>query len=141
MSKKSLRVYFVVHETGLRTGTLMRTWDELFDRPPPAACGRTTDEVYADLETQLHRLEITEPGGVERYLWEEHFETRQVKVDVHPLSSIKKRLVIGKKEIPLLLTYAACPLEGGGFRVMVPRFGGWFDCGLHLRDYEPRPPA
>ena len=126
MKKKSLRVYFVEYEDGRRTGTLMRTWDTFFDRPAPSAYGATTEDVLDELESQLEERRITEQDVVERYLWEEHFETSTVKVAIFPLSSVAKRPVIGKKEIPLLLTYAHCPLAGGGHRVMVPRFGAWF---------------
>lgn len=126
MSKKSLRVYFVVHEDGRRTGTLMRTWDAFFDRPAPSAYGKTSEDVYDELEAKLEQMRLEDRDTLGRYLWEEHFETAKVKIGIFPLSSIKKRPVIGKKEIPLLLSYAYCPLKGGGFRVMIPRFGGWF---------------
>jgi ATP-dependent Clp protease ATP-binding subunit ClpC len=126
VSKKSLRVYFVVYEDGRLAGKLMRTWDSFFDRPAPAAYGATADDVYAELETQLERIFADDAEDLERYLWEERFETLTVPVDIHPLSSIERRAVIGKKRIPLVLTYAYAPLEGGGFRIMVPRFGGWF---------------
>ncbi len=126
MSKRSFRVYFVVYEDGHRTGTLMRTWDAFFDRPALSAYGTTSEDVRAELETKLEQMRMEGADGFERYLWEERFDTATVKVGIHPLSSVKKRPVIGKKEIPLLLTYAYCPLKGGGFRVMVPRFGAWF---------------
>jgi ATP-dependent Clp protease ATP-binding subunit ClpC len=126
VSKKSFRVYFVVYEDGRRLGTLMRTWDNFFDRPAPAAYGPTADDVYAELESKLEALRREDPADVDRYLWEERFDTATVPVDVHPLSSIERRPVIGKKKIPLVLSYAYAALEGGGFRVMLPRFGGWF---------------
>ena len=126
MSKASLRVHIVVHEDGRRTGKLLRTWDGFFDRPALAAYGITTQDVFDELEAKLEGQQIEAPGTLARYLWQEDFRTQKVKVDVHPLSSIKKRPVIGKKEITLMLTYASCPLKGGGFRVMLPRFGGWF---------------
>jgi ATP-dependent Clp protease ATP-binding subunit ClpC len=126
VSKKSFRVYMVVYEDGRRTGTLMRTWDEFFDRPPPAAYGATAEDVYAELEAKLRQMDVEQNDKVERYLWDETFEAHRVRVDVHPLSFIKKRPVIGKKDIPLLLTYASCKLKEGGYRIMVPRFGGWF---------------
>ncbi len=126
MSKRSLRVHIVTHEDGRRTGKLLRTWDALFDRPAPSAYGATTADVFEELEAKLEALHLESKGAVERYLWEEDFGTQKVRVDIHPLSSIKKRPVIGKKEIPLLLTYAYCALKGGGYRVMLPRFGGWF---------------
>ncbi|MBX3230998.1 MAG: ATP-dependent Clp protease ATP-binding subunit [Labilithrix sp.] len=116
----------VVHEDGRRTGKLLRTWDGVFDRPAPSAYGATTQDVFEELEAKLEALELESRGSVARYLWEEDFRTQKVRVDIHPLSSVKKRAVIGKKEIPLHITYAYCPLKGGGYRVMMPRFGGWF---------------
>jgi ATP-dependent Clp protease ATP-binding subunit ClpC len=126
MSKKSLRVYFVVYDDGRRMGRLMRTWDKFFDRPAPSAYGVTDADVYDELETQLERLRVQDPQDIERYLWEERFETLTVPVEVHPQSSIERLPVIGKKKIPLVLSYAYAALEGGGFRVMLPRFGAWF---------------
>ena len=126
---KSLRVYFVPHgERGRRrtTGILMRTWDAVFDAPPPAAFGASEDEVLADLERQLLARAATGEDRIDRYLWEESFSVREIRVDVHPLSSVAKRAVIGKKSIPLRIAYAHCPMPGGGHRVMLPRFGGWF---------------
>lgn len=39
---------------------------------------------------------------------------------------VKKRTVVGaRREIPLRLTYCACKLPQGGYRVMLPRFGWW----------------
>ncbi|WP_394846933.1 AAA family ATPase [Pendulispora brunnea] len=126
MSGKSFRVYFVMHEDGHRTGTLMRTWDEFFDRAPPSAYGVTPEDVFAELESKLERMRIERSDRIERYLWDVPFQVHRVRVDVHPMSFVKKRPVIAMKEIPLLLHYAACALEGGGYRIMVPRFGGWF---------------
>jgi ATP-dependent Clp protease ATP-binding subunit ClpC len=126
MSKGSLRVHVVVHEDGKRTARLLRTWDSLFDQPPPSAYGATMDDIYAELEAKLEVMMLESKTELSRFLWTDEFRTQTIHVDVHPLSSIKKRPVIGKKEIPLVLTYAYAPLKGGGFRVMLPRFGGWF---------------
>ena len=126
MSKKSLRVYFVDHGDGKKSGTLLRVWDNFFDRPPPAAFGTTESDILELLEQELASLEAETAGELQRYLWDETFATREVRIAVHPRTTIKKRPVIGKKEIPMTLTYAYCKLAGGGFRVMVPRFGGWF---------------
>ncbi len=126
MSRGSFRVHVVVHEDGQRTGRLLRTWDSFFDQPAPSAYGKTNEDLYAELEAKLEVMLVESKDALSRFLWEEEFRTQTIKVDVHPLSSIKKRAVIGKKQIPLILTYAYCPLKGGGFRVMLPRFGGFF---------------
>jgi ATP-dependent Clp protease ATP-binding subunit ClpC len=119
-------VYFVDHGEAGKTGSLLRQWDRFFDTPPPAAFGATERDVYAQLEQQLAEMEAETPGESARYLWEDAFASREVKISIHPRSSIAKRAVIGKKEIPLVITYAYTKLKGGGYKVMVPRFGGWF---------------
>src|SRR4051812_16034949 len=123
--KKSFRVYFVVHVGGRRTGLLMRTWDSMFDAPPPSAIGTSEDDVLSQLEVLLAEMEASETDDVARYLWEETFQTREVPVVVHPQTAVKKQMVIGQREIPLRLTYAWCQMKSGGFRVMLPRFGWW----------------
>lgn len=153
---KSLRVYFVSHESGYKSGTLMRRFDLFFDKPPPAAFGDSEEAIFRQLERMLIDLEAKNPADVERYLWTETFETRRVDVQVFPQSNIGRRSVIGKRTIPLRLTFAYAPLvhgkggasgpgstgspgigspgqgagipasESAGFRVMLPRFGWWF---------------
>ena len=123
--KKTLRVYLIHHLDGRVTGMLLRTWDWFFDAPPPAAYGMSEDEVLAALEVMVAGLdEETDP--LERYLWDEPFESRTIKVEVHPQSAVKKRAVIGKRKIPLELTYLTGKLASGGYRVMIPRFGWRF---------------
>jgi ATP-dependent Clp protease ATP-binding subunit ClpC len=121
-SKKSLRVYFVTHRDGRVTGILLRTWDWFFDRRPPSAYGTSEDDVYEQLLAELHTLAATRDDSLERYLWDESFDQRSITVEVHPQTSVKKRTVIGKRRIPLKITYLFSKIEGGGYRVMVPRF-------------------
>jgi len=148
---KSFRVYFVTHHDGRKTGMLLRAWDSFFDGPPPSAYGQSEEEVFSLLEDKLLRMEAGSSDSVDRYLWTEQFHTRQVRVDVHPLSTVKKRPVIGKASIPLRVTYAwtavktsdettehahsppsgaaaHSPPSGAAaraYRVMLPRFGAW----------------
>ncbi|MBI5518019.1 MAG: ATP-dependent Clp protease ATP-binding subunit [Deltaproteobacteria bacterium] len=104
----------------------MRTWDWCFDLPPPAAIGDSEDDVLAQLEVLLLELEASGKDKIDRYLWDEDFQTREVNVSVHPQTAVKKRLVIGARDIPLRLTYAWSQVKAGGYRVMLPRFGWWF---------------
>lgn len=123
---KSMRVYVVTHHDDRVTGHLMRTWSSFFDQPPPTAYGESVEDVLVQLEVILQEaIEVT-GDSLERYMWEETFHTRQVTVEVHPQTALKNRYVIGKQRVPLKLTYACCKLEGGGWRVMLPRFGWWF---------------
>ncbi len=123
--KKSYRVYFVAHAGGFITGTLIRTWDGLFDRPAPSAIGTSEDDVLRQLDVLLQGLTAKGDDGPERYLWGEDFTTREVTLTARPQTVVKKRTVIGAREIPLRLTYCACKLPQGGYRVMLPRFGWW----------------
>jgi ATP-dependent Clp protease ATP-binding subunit ClpC len=119
-------VYFISHFDGRKTGVLLRTWDAFFDRPPPSAYGASEEEVFRQLEVTLRELELTGDDHLSRYLWEESFQSQEVLVDIHPLTVVKKRTVIGKKRIPLRLTYIHSKLASGAYRVMMPRVGGWF---------------
>ena len=140
---KSFRVYFVTHHDGRKTGMLLRTWDSFFDGPPPSAYGANEEEVLSLLEDKLLRIEADGTDGVDRYLWTEQFHTRQVRVDVHPLSTVKKRPVIGKSSIPLRVTYAWTAVKTSeeqtesakAYRVMLPRFGAW----VVLEDLDDAP--
>lgn len=142
---KSFRVYFVTHHDGRKTGMLLRTWDSFFDDPPPSAYGATESEVLSLLEDRLLRIEADgslQGESVDRYLWEEPFHTRQARVDVHPLNTVKKRPVIGKSSIPLRVTYAWTKVKTSdevnapsAYRVMLPRFGAW----VVLEDLENAP--
>ncbi len=141
MSAPSFRVHFVTHHDGRKTGILIRRWDAFFDAPPPTAYAADEDDVLALLEQRLLRMEADgEP--LDRYLWTETFHTRQARVDVHPLATVKKRPVIGKATIPLRVTYAYTALEPGdaeggprAYRVMLPRLGAW----LVLEDLDAAP--
>jgi len=124
--KKSLRVYFITHLDGRVTGILLRTWDWTFESRPPSAWGPSEDDVLAQIEAQLHAMSAMRDDSIERYLWDESFDIRTVTVLVHPQTSIKKQTVIGKRRIPLELTYLASRISSGGFRVLVPRFGWRF---------------
>jgi ATP-dependent Clp protease ATP-binding subunit ClpC len=126
MTKRSFRVYFVTHHDGRLTGILLRTWDWFFDRPAPAAYGATKEDVLRELEAELHAIAATRDDSLDRYLWDENFEVRTIAVDVHPQTTVKKRTVIGKRRIPLRLTYVWSKVRDGGYRVLIPRFNWWF---------------
>jgi ATP-dependent Clp protease ATP-binding subunit ClpC len=145
VSKKSFRVHFVTHHDGRHTGTMLRRWDAFFDEPPPSSYGETEVEVLVDLEKKLLRALAGNADVLARYLWTEQFHARQVKVDVHPLSTVKKRPVIGKDPITLRLHYVYTAIEAGprargeeparAYRVILPRLGMW----LVLEDLDVAP--
>ena len=124
MAARSFRVHFVTHSDGRLTGILLRRWDRFFDKPAPSAYGRSEEEVYRQLEIQLAELSA-ERESLDRYLWDETFEVRRADLTIFPQSLVKKLPVIGNRRVPLRLTYVACKLPGGAYRVMLPRFGWW----------------
>ncbi|MDB4946361.1 MAG: ATP-dependent Clp protease ATP-binding subunit ClpA [Labilithrix sp.] len=126
MATKSFRVYFVSHASGLKSGILMRAKNRLVDLPPPTAIGSSEEDVYRQLEVLVVGLEVSGDDTHERYLWEESFDTQEVSFDVHPQTSVEKRIVIGAKKIPLRMTYVHAKLASGGHRIMLPRFGWGF---------------
>ena len=135
MKKTSFRVYLVHHDDGRLTGHLMPRWSGPFSPPPPAAYGDDEDGVLHQLEVLTRRQLETREETVSRFLWEEEFATREVRIEVRPLTAVKKRLVIGRRRIPLTMTYAWSRLPSGGYRVLLPRFGwSWM-----LEDLEIAP--
>ncbi len=130
----SLRVWFTVHHDGRRSGLLLRGWSHFFEQPPPSAYGESEEEVLALLHRELVRR-LADGDELERYLWSEPFHVRKVSVPVHPLSTIRKRPVVGHSVIPLHVHYAYTTIatEDPGqnkrgpraYRVMVPRMGVW----------------
>ena len=129
--RSSLRVYFTTHADGRLTGHLIPRWSGFLTLPPPSAYGTSEDDVLARLEVVVRSFE--EP--LDRYLWREHFETRSVLVEVHPLTAFKGRLVVSRQPLPLTMTYAWSELDRGGYRVLLPRFGwSWV-----LEDLEMAP--
>ena len=135
MARSSLRVYFVTHHDGRLTGHLMRWREKMFDGAPPTAYGASEEDVLRQLDVLLSEAIATDSDTLDRYLWTERFETREVRVSVHPQASVGKRRVIGKRQVPLRMTCAYSKLEHGGWRVMLPRFGWSFV----LEDMEDAP--
>ncbi len=125
MTERSLRVYFASLDDGRVIGTLMRTRESFFDHDPPSAYGLTEDEVRAELAERLSALLATREDELDRYLWDEDFATRTVALDVHPATAVRKQPVIGKRVVPLRLTFAWSKTKGGAYRVMLPRFRWW----------------
>ena len=122
---RSLRVYFVTHPGGRLSGYLVRRRSWLFDAPPPSAFGASEIEVLDALETELQARLVRREEDLDRYLWTEEFATRQVTVPIHPATMVDKQPVIGRRQLPLRLTYAWTATESGAYRLMLPRFDWW----------------
>jgi ATP-dependent Clp protease ATP-binding subunit ClpC len=123
---KSLRVYFVRHGARRVSGTLMRRREAFFEDPPPSAFGQSEAEVLEQLGSLLLLEEARNEGTIERYLWEERFDVRTVRVEVHPVSLVKGGGVIGKRVIDLRVSYAFARTASDTLLVMLPRFGWRF---------------
>ncbi|HKE20384.1 MAG TPA: AAA family ATPase [Kofleriaceae bacterium] len=119
---RSFRVWFVSHDGGRLSGTLMPVRHGVLDPRPPSAFGPSEESVLAQLERRLLELEVGDDDSVDRYLWSEELLTRRIDVEVHPEGVIEGRQVIGARKIPLRLTYGYCQLATGAYRVVVPRF-------------------
>lgn len=130
--KRSLRVYFAALDDGRVLGTLMRTRESFFDTDPPSAYGTDEADVLAQLGERLSALVATREDELDRYLWDEKFATRSVALEIHPATAVRKQPVVGKRVVPLRLTFAWSKTKGGAYRVMLPRFRWW----LLLEDLE-----
>jgi ATP-dependent Clp protease ATP-binding subunit ClpC len=119
---RSFRVWFVTHEGGRLSGTLMPTRHGFLSPRPPSAFGASEESVLAQLERLALAVQVGDDDDLERYLWSEELLVRRIDVDIHPEGVIDGRPVIGARKIPLRLTYGYCQLATGAFRVMVPRF-------------------
>ena len=127
-------------DDGRVLGTLMRTRESFFDSAPPSAYGPDEADVLAQLGEKLSALIATREDELDRYLWDEEFATRSVALDIHPASAVRKQPVIGKRVVPLRLTFAWSKTKGGAYRVMLPRFRWWLpasdaNSSERLRDY------
>jgi len=126
MTTPSFRVYFVTHHDGHLTGHLMRAISGLFDGPPQSAYGASEEQVLSRLELQLLGAEMEGLDSRNKYYWTERFEMGSSTVVVHPETAVGPRRVIGRRSIPLKLSYAWARGERGGYRVVLPRFDWWF---------------
>ncbi len=121
-AKRSYRVWFVTHDGGRLSGTLMPTRHGFLSPRPPSAFGDSEESVLAQLERLTVSVAQSDDDSLDRYLWSEELFARRIDVNVHPEGVIEGRQVIGARKIPLRLTYGYCQLATGAYRVMVPRF-------------------
>ncbi len=123
LSQKTLRIYYIVHPNGWRTGILMRTWSAgCFFMPQRSAYGASEEDVERALEDTLQEMEVRGQDDPDRYLWSEDFGVRQVSLEIHPQALIKNRAVVGARHIPLKLFYAWSKVAERAYRVALPRF-------------------
>ncbi|MGE0784683.1 MAG: AAA family ATPase [Sandaracinaceae bacterium] len=128
----TLRAHVVELDDGRRLATLLRSGERFFDGPPPSAYGSTDEELGTILADALSRSLTRREDSLSRYLWKVELHVRRVGLEVHTATAIEKEHVIGKRTIPLRLGFVWSEVEGGGYRIMLPRFR-W---SLLLEDLE-----
>ena len=122
---KSLRVYLQTHHDRRLTGLLLPAHQPVAE-PPPRAYGACEADVLAKLEVLVAARLADDADALAGFEWEAPLTVHTLSVEVHPSTVRHKMPVIGKARLPLKLTYAACPLKGGAYQVLVPRFGWSF---------------
>ncbi|HEU0031540.1 MAG TPA: AAA family ATPase [Kofleriaceae bacterium] len=126
MTRPMFRVFVTRHHGGLVSAVLLRRHRILFDTPPPAAIAKDEETALRRLAPQAALL-ADEEGAVDRYLWTEQLELRQVNVEIHPGRPDPRGYVIARSRVPIRLGYAAAKLDGAPlYRVIVPRFDWTF---------------
>jgi len=125
VSKPTLRVHVVELDDGRLLGTLVRTRESFFDAFPPSAYGTSMQDVLAQLDRDLRGLLALRADELDRYLWTQTLGVRAVDLDIHPSTSIREQPVIGKRTIPLRMRFVWGEMEGGIYRVMLPRYRFW----------------
>ncbi len=124
MTKPSFRVFLTRHHgEGLWSAVLLRRHRIAFDTPPPAAMAADAETALRRLAPQAALLSDEDDGSLDRYVWTETLELRQVSIDIHPGRPDPRGYVIGSSTVPIKLGYAAGKLDGVPlYRVIVPRF-------------------
>ncbi len=123
-TKPSFRVFLTRHHgSGLWSAVMLRRHRIAFDTPPPAAMAPDVETALRRLAPQAALLSDEEDGSIDRYVWTETLELRQVAIEIHPGRPDPRGYVIGSSTVPIKLGYAAGKLDGAPlYRVIVPRF-------------------
>ena len=90
------------------------------------AYGVDVQQVCDRLEASLIASVAAGEDEIERYLWEESFAVHTIRIDVHPQTAVRGAYVVGRRTIPLEMTYLASRVTGAGYRILVPRFNWRF---------------
>ena len=127
MSLRSCRVHVCTYEDGNMVGQLLPRSSALLDRSPPTAYGSDEETLLAELEVELSswlaRADRDGHEPLEPFLWDETLEPHLLRLDIPLLTATKKQQVLGKRKVPLRVTYFHAALQAGGFRLLAPRFG------------------
>jgi len=129
MTRPTFRVHLQTHHDGRRTGRLVPASPLFSD--PPVGYGNDDDEVLSQLALAVEEWS----GDLAPFHWREPLALRRLELEVHPRQVVSKRMVIGKRTVPLRIGYAWAKLPVGGFKVVVPPLGWMFV----LEDLEMAP--
>ncbi|MBA2539194.1 MAG: ATP-dependent Clp protease ATP-binding subunit, partial [Deltaproteobacteria bacterium] len=129
-TKPSFRVFLTRHHgpgdpngQNIWSAVMLRRHRVAFDTPPPAAMATDVETALRRLAPQAALLADEDDGSIDRYVWTEELELRQINVEIHPGRPDPRGYVIGSSMVPIRLGYAAGKLDGGSlYRVIVPRF-------------------
>jgi ATP-dependent Clp protease ATP-binding subunit ClpC len=128
MAKPSFRVFLTKHHGAgaggmIWSAVMLRRHRIAFDTPPPAAMAPDVETALRRLAPQAALLSDEDDGSIDRYVWTEALELRQVSIEIHPGRPDPRGYVIGSATVPIKLGYAAGKLDGVPlWRVIVPRF-------------------
>ncbi len=129
MTRPTLRVHLSTHHDGRRTGRLVASQPLLGD--PPVGYGDDDASVLSQLALAVEEYS----GPLLPFHWREPVALRRLEIEIHPRQVVAKRMVIGKRTVPLRIGYAWAKLPAGGFKVVVPPLGWMFV----LEDLEMAP--
>jgi hypothetical protein len=113
MTRPSFRVFLTKHHGGgLWSAVLLRRHRILFDTPPPAAMAEDVETALKRLAPQAALIADEDDGSIDRYVWTEELELRQINIDIHPGRPDPRGYVIAGATVPIRLGYAAAKLAG-----------------------------
>lgn len=124
--KERFYVHLVEHGEERYTAALIPRWSSFFSPEPPSAHGEglsSTLERLADRCVEHFDGEAERRDSVDRYLWTETMQLKKTRVEIHPSTHIGELSVLGKRTVPLTISYGLVPVAEGGCRLVIPRFG------------------
>ena len=120
MTRPTLRIHLQTHHDGRITGRLVPYAP--VQAEPPVGYGDDAAAVLSQLALAIEEM----PGELTPYHWRETLALRRLDLEIRPRAVIAKRVVIGKRTVPLRIGYAWAKLPTGGFKVVVPPLGWSF---------------
>ena len=133
MAEKSCFYLFRVDQgRGRKTVSLIPRWSSFGSPDPPSAFSTGFREALRILHEQCRDRFDEDPDGLRRFKWTESLTSHRTTVEIHPSTHLGSLSVLGRRTVPLSLTYGLAPLADGGCRMVVPRF----DVSLVIEDED-----